>query len=437
MPTKNPQTKKTRPPKPPPPATAPSNSKSKIKNQKSIPPSPNQKSEILNPKSRRTILLAVSGMSPAILTETVWALAHETPPVIPDEVVVITTTRGATDLQAALLTPKPEWGGRSVWECLHQAIADTAARGARSGQFLQLGVARVIELPEPKSGIKRPAADLRSAADNEAAADFILEEVRRLAENPDVRLIASIAGGRKTMGALVYAAMSLLGHETDRVTHVLVNEPFENCRDFFYPGQPGQTLSVGTGADRRELLAADAKIELANVPFVPLRNLFERDLAKKPGTFAMLVEGCSRRLADLARQEVRLEVLADRPEVRVNEASVPLSVAEYVLLLHLAEAASAGNPAIDGYDAASVAVAKTAERLFQQHDKNDFSDWHYKALPSGKGFEEINQRWITKNLSSLREKLRSAGPQAAALIPLLPERNRFSLDLPATSITLL
>lgn len=30
-----------------------------------------------------TILLAVTGLSPAVVTETVWTLAHENPPVIP------------------------------------------------------------------------------------------------------------------------------------------------------------------------------------------------------------------------------------------------------------------------------------------------------------------------------------------------------------------
>jgi hypothetical protein len=48
-----------------------------------------QKSEIRNQKCK-TVLLVVSGMSPAIITETVWAMAQGTPPIIPDEVFVIT-----------------------------------------------------------------------------------------------------------------------------------------------------------------------------------------------------------------------------------------------------------------------------------------------------------------------------------------------------------
>jgi hypothetical protein len=124
----------------------------------------------------------------------------------------------------------------------------------------------------------------------------------------------------------------------------------------------------------------------------------------------------------------------DRPEIIVNQAPVPLSVPEYVLVCHLAEAARAGRPAIDGYDAAAAAVVETAKRIYAGHDENDFSDWRYKALPTGKGFDEINERWITKRLDSIRTKLRQAGPGPAALIVLLPERGRFSLDLPPSAI---
>jgi CRISPR-associated protein (TIGR02584 family) len=73
-------------------------------------------------------------------------------------------------------------------------------------------------------------ADIRTPADNHAAADFLLEKLRQFTENDDVRLVCSLAGGRKTMGALLYAGLSLIGRDTDRLTHVLVNEPFDDPR---------------------------------------------------------------------------------------------------------------------------------------------------------------------------------------------------------------
>ena len=44
--------------------------------------------------AKRTILVAGIGTSPVVLTETVWALAHQEQPVVPGEIVVITTKSG-------------------------------------------------------------------------------------------------------------------------------------------------------------------------------------------------------------------------------------------------------------------------------------------------------------------------------------------------------
>ena len=101
---------------------------------------------------------------------------------------------------------------------------------------------KVIELPDYTTGVRVKAHDLRSEEDNAEAADFILGVICTVANAADHHLIASIAGGRKTMSALMYAAMSLVAKETDRVTHVLVNDPFDMTRGFYYPGQIVQDL---------------------------------------------------------------------------------------------------------------------------------------------------------------------------------------------------
>ena len=61
----------------------------------------------------RTILIAGMGTSPAVLTETVWALTHQEQPVVPDEIVVITTKSGKESMHKAIMSETP-----SVWERL-------------------------------------------------------------------------------------------------------------------------------------------------------------------------------------------------------------------------------------------------------------------------------------------------------------------------------
>lgn len=250
----------------------------------------------------RDVLIAVTGTSPAIVTETIWALAREQPAIIPDEVVIVTTTRGAEVLQRQILTPRADWGNCHVWETLRAAILGP---NAATDPRLQLAEPRLIEIPDRRTGVRRLADDLRTVADNNAAADFLLEEVRRHAENPDTRIIASIAGGRKTMGALLYAALTLLGRETDRLTHVLAPDPFDTARDFYFPAQPVKTVTVGHGTEARRIAVKDCCIELADIPFVPLRNRFT-DLGQKPGTFRHLVERYSSDLKTDAGCPVRV-----------------------------------------------------------------------------------------------------------------------------------
>ena len=68
-------------------------------------------------KDKSIILISVVGTSPAVLTETVWALAHQKKPVVPDEIVVITTKRGRESIENML------FGENKGWERLKTALA--------------------------------------------------------------------------------------------------------------------------------------------------------------------------------------------------------------------------------------------------------------------------------------------------------------------------
>jgi hypothetical protein len=61
-----------------------------------------------------TTLFAVVGFSPAILTETAWALAHEKPPVLPDRVVAVTSRLGREKIRQELFDS-------GAWEKLRRA----------------------------------------------------------------------------------------------------------------------------------------------------------------------------------------------------------------------------------------------------------------------------------------------------------------------------
>jgi CRISPR-associated protein (TIGR02584 family) len=365
-------------------------------------------------------------MSPAVLTETVWALAQEKEPVIPDRVVVITTISGRQAIERELLMPsRPD--ARTVWQELRRAVLGQAAE---KDPRLNFDAARLIEAPNPRTGKSDWLEDLRTPEENAATANFILAELRRWVETPDTRLVLSIAGGRKTMGALLYACLSLLGRETDRLTHVLVNDPFDDPRlkpRFYFPKQLQQELIA---MDGRAVRAAEAKIDLADLPFVPLRNLFERDLVRKPCSFVELVRRCRGKVAEIARRNVRLKLAWSRRVIAVNDQPVRLSPLQCLLLLFLAENAKLARPAPEKYENAIEPLHAFAARVKAACVAEDGNDWRDEALLP----RDFDGQRLRKVLDELKTKLRQAGPDAAALIPLLPEKGRFTLDLAPAAI---
>lgn len=367
---------------------------------------------------KQTVLLAVTGMSPAILTETVWALAMREK-TIPSRVIAVTTAAGRERLRT-LWTPDSSLGGLSPWQALRSALE---AAGHRLDGRLRFGETaddiRVITTGIPSTGRSVELEDIRTAVDNTAAADFILEQVRGIVANPDIRLVASIAGGRKTMGSLLYAAVSLLGRDTDRVTHVLVEPPFESQPGFWFPGQPG--------TKRKKSQSPPPWVELADIPFVPLRNKITETFGREPGSFLTLAALC--RKSGGRDSTPKLSLSESTPGCRLDGQPVRLGPREHSLLLFLCRRILSAEPPLADYQAA--VDLWTACR----------AELHARRLPTGADWRSscaipVDVDSLRHDVSSIRKKLSKSGPAGVALAKALPARGRFSLDLPASCIDL-
>ncbi|HNJ44385.1 MAG TPA: CRISPR-associated ring nuclease, partial [Acidobacteriota bacterium] len=71
------------------------------------------------------------------------------------------------------------------------------------------------------------------------------------------------------------AAMQLFGRVQDRLSHVLVSEDFETHPDFYYlPSQPKELeITDRFGTVIKRVSTQDARIYLADIPFIRLRGL--------------------------------------------------------------------------------------------------------------------------------------------------------------------
>lgn len=255
------------------------------------------------------ILLLVSGMSPQIITETLYALAVEkTPPWLPDEVHLVTTEQGQRNAVLQLLEDKKRFDQfLTDYQITHPIRFDSST----------------IHLIRDSEGT--PLVDLRTPEDNEAAADTICNVIRTFTQNPDHELHVSLAGGRKTMGYYAGYALSLFGRPQDRLSHVLVSEHYENNPDFFYPTPYAKEIY-----DRNKipLDTRNARVWLAEIPFVRMRNGLPRSLLQGQHSFSDTVQ-----LAQLAAEKSELKLFPTTISYTLNGIKGQLPPVQMALLL--------------------------------------------------------------------------------------------------------
>jgi CRISPR-associated protein (TIGR02584 family) len=198
---------------------------------------------------KKHILLCVAGMTPQIVSETLWALVERGERV--DEIRVITTLAGKRKLTETLLGEN----GKFDEFCREFGIERSS---------IKFDETTITQLQKPDG---ENLEDIRTKEDNEIAGNDICRIVRELCKRENTRIHASVAGGRKTMSVYLAAAMSLFGRADDCLSHVLVSEDFEigNAPEFFYKPQKPQIIKLRDG---REILTEKAEIHLAEIPFV-------------------------------------------------------------------------------------------------------------------------------------------------------------------------
>ncbi len=282
----------------------------------------------------RRILLMVTGRTPQVVTETLYGLAVAPPAgqrtFVPTEVRIITTAEGAVDARLSLLSDDPGWFHALCRDYGLPEIAFTSAH---------------VEALEDADG--NPLADIRTRADNDRAADQIVQRVRTLTADAEAALHVSLAGGRKTMGYFLGYALSLFGRPQDRLSHVLVSTPYESNRDFYYPTPyPKVIYTFGaTPQQQRPIDARHAEVSLAEIPFVRLRDHL-------PGQLEILHKDDASFSAVVAAMQQALEpawVAVDLPGgglLLAGEHVVPLAAADLAFYAWLARRRLAGRPPV-------------------------------------------------------------------------------------------
>jgi len=340
----------------------------------------------------RRVLLAVTGLSPQVVTETLYALAVKPPvegsPFVPTEVHLITTAQGADHARLNLLSERPGW--------FHRLRDDYGLPVMRFENA-------TIHVVADASG--QPLNDIRTPSDNECVADRIAAIVCDLTLNADTAVHVSLAGGRKTMGYYLGYALSLYGRAQDRLSHVLVSAPFESHPEFYYPTREQRVIQTREQRPR-PLDCRDAEVSLAEIPFVSLRHGLPIDLLSGRAGFNDTVAAARRALGPA-------ELVVDHRGHRIRASGITIEMppTELALLAVFARRAQRSDEPIQAPPkAAADAWSKRylAEFAQTEEDFDPMTSRVARTLSKGMGDDFFSQK-----LSKLRTRLKNAlGPAA-------------------------
>lgn len=258
----------------------------------------------------KNILFLVTGMTPQIITETVWALAcdpNNDKKWLPDEIYVLSTEDGLNQIRSRLFDD----GVFAQFKADYPVLAN-----------IQFNDDSLILIKDREQVL----SDLKTPLDNELTADLICQTVREFTSDDNVCLHVSIAGGRKTMGFYAGYALSLYGRSQDKMSHILVEPDFESATGFYYPTP--NDYYVEQKFTGKRLNAKNAKMWLADIPFVRLRSSLGANAMVHHQKFSDVVN-----LLNINLASIKLVLNIKKRTVQINDMVCKLTPKEFSVYL--------------------------------------------------------------------------------------------------------
>lgn len=271
----------------------------------------------------RRILVCLSGLTPQVVTETLYALLTGAPAFVPTELHIITTDEGRQRAVELLL------GERCVLASLWR---DWAPPDARLHFDPNTHIHSIVEGD-------RPLSDVTARSHHIGTADSILSVLRPLVQDADSAVHASIAGGRKSMSFYMGYVMSLLAREQDRLSHVLVSAPFETLPAFAYPTADPTTFTDACG---QTWCSDQAQIVLSDIAFVRISPRLPEQLLRGEQRFEGLVAQAQaaldgvRIVLDTPEKTIAV-IAAGRPPVIIKLSPLEFGLYAYLAIRRLSE----------------------------------------------------------------------------------------------------
>jgi CRISPR-associated protein (TIGR02584 family) len=364
----------------------------------------------------KRVLLVVIGMTPQIVTETLYKLAVDSDPLyIPTEIHLITTKEGANSAKIALLGTANDKGWFYTF-CEDYGISDISFNkdnihiiADTEGQFID---------------------DNQSSEHNKIASDFITNKVKEFTQDSSTSLHVSLAGGRKTMSYYAGYALSLYGRWQDRLSHVLVNMPFMNNKDFFYPRPKAQRFVV----DNRHYSTDEANIILSDIPYVRMRYQVPEALLEGTAGFQETVAKIQK-----FNEAPSVELFIKQRKIEFNGVALKLAPADFAFYIWMCKRKQTGLPPL----------ILDADEFMSEY----LEAYAHFTNPNGGNFEKVEiianeksaeeqKNWFEARKSTLHKKIINAlgdNLAQAFLIRMVEHKQStaFQIEIPAKRIKII
>lgn len=307
-------------------------------------------------ETKKNILVAVSGLTPQIVSEAFFCLSVRNKIRI-DEIYILTTKRGRDVI-----------AGR-----------DKGASAFKTNLKTEIeGCCRLYKIPLPGFEINDKHVivareesvelnDIRNDRENNLFPNKVSVVISSLTADPDNVLFCIISGGRKSMSVHLALAMTLFGRENDKIYHVLTSE--ENEFKDYYPKNKSQMNAL----------------ILSDIPFVrvrPFLNVRQEILKKK---YSELVNYTQKQLKIVSgKKELYLDII--RRESSFEGNKIILEPLEFALYFYFVRKVIEGEKWISIHTLISVEAAKDLKSFIEENyiyyhfDSSLKSAWWVKGL---------------------------------------------------------
>lgn len=258
----------------------------------------------------KNILICVTGLTPQIVTETLYCLTVQKKKNI-DELYILTTLKGKNVLTGR---DKGSSKNKSSLKAEVKKLCKTykipVPKFEETSKYIITAQEESVELP-----------DIRTDRHNKLFPNKVTEFIKQKTSDPNNILYCSISGGRKTMSVHLANALSLFGREEDKLLHVLTSE--ENEFKGYFP----------------KTLAEDKALVLSDIPFVRLRSIITASLSKKElfkKSYIQIVKFAQDRLKVVSDTR-KLILNIPAKEVMFGDLSIKLEPLQFALYFKIIE----------------------------------------------------------------------------------------------------